>query len=46
VEGLESVYDVLPDPRIRAGIARLTSHPDTDVRAAASSFLEWTEGER
>jgi hypothetical protein len=43
VEALESVYDVLPHPRIRAGVARLASHPDAEVRDAAASFLEWAE---
>ena len=45
VDALESVYDVLPDPRIRAGVARLAGHRDPAVRDAAAAFREWTEEE-
>ena len=43
IRGLDEMHDVIPDPRFRARIARLASHPDPRVRGAAASFLEWTE---
>jgi len=43
IGALEDVHDLVPDPRYRARIAPLARHPDARVRAAAASFLEWTE---
>lgn len=43
IVGLESVHDVLPDPRFRARVAALAGHRDPRVRAAVASFLEWTD---
>jgi HEAT repeat protein len=43
IRALEDVHDVVPDPRFRARVAALAGHPDPRVRAAAASFLEWTE---
>lgn len=43
IAALEDVHDLIPDPRYRARIAPLARHPDARVRAAAASFLEWTE---
>jgi hypothetical protein len=45
VAALESVYDVLPDPRIREAVGRLGRPRDARVRAAVDSFREWTEEE-
>jgi hypothetical protein len=45
IRALEDVHDVVPDPRFRARITALTDHADPRVRAAAASFLEWTEDE-
>lgn len=43
IGALEDVYDLIPDPRYRGRIAPLAGHADARVRAAAASFLEWTE---
>jgi hypothetical protein len=43
VGALEDLYDVLPDPRLRTGVAALENHTDPRVRAAVATFREWTE---
>jgi hypothetical protein len=45
VASLEELYDVIPDPRIRAGVEPLARHADPRVRAAVASFREWVEDE-
>jgi HEAT repeats len=45
VTSLEDLYDVLPDPRIRARVLALGRRGDPRVRAAVDSFREWTEDE-
>jgi hypothetical protein len=45
VTSLEDLYDVLPDPRIRARVLALGGRGDPRVRAAVDSFREWTEDE-
>jgi HEAT repeat protein len=46
ISALEDLHDLMPDPRIRAGVEALARHGDPKVRGAVASFREWTEDER
>jgi len=45
VEALSSLHEVLPDPRIRAGVARVARHPAAAVRDAVAEFRAWADTE-
>jgi hypothetical protein len=46
ITALESLHDLIPDPRHLEAVRRLRDHADPEVRRAATAFLAWTDDER